>query len=157
MKKIFALLLIAALSITVFAACSENTDTPDTPDPTTVAAIVDETTVAPVVDDDPADIGNAPASLEELAAQANAAMAEVNANSNGMFTAEVKADGKKLVYIYTYAMDLPTEALQPALDAAADAYGSGIGGYKDMGYDIDAIVIEFVNQSGEVLASKEFK
>jgi cytoskeletal protein RodZ len=155
-KKFFALLLAAALVVAVVAltACSAKEETPDEP-ATTVAAVEETPTEAP------ANITDAPnvpaANLADLVAEQNAAMEAVNAASGGTCTIEVKADGDKLVYAYTYAMELPAEALQASLDAAAQAYGGQIGAFKDAGYGISAIVIQFLDQSGKELASKEFK
>ena len=154
-KKIFSLLLVAALAIAVVAltACSAKEE--GQTDPTTVAVVEDNPAV--IAEDNPATPGTPAASLAELVAEQNAAMAEANAASGGMYNIEVKADGDKLVYSYTYAMELPANALQASLDAAGEAYGGQIGAFKTAGYNISAVVIQFLDQSGKVIASKEFK
>ncbi len=157
-KKILALLLIAALAVSALAltACSAKEEEP-TEAVTTVAAVEEtptELAEAPVATDAPA----APASnLEELVAQQNAALEAANAAAGGQYKIEVKADGDKLVYSYTYAMELPAQALQASLDAAGQSYGGQISTLKGTGYDISAIVIQFLDQNGKELASKEFK
>ena len=142
MKKIFALLLTAALAVTLFAACTPKEPaekTPEVTNPTTVAEEVPQgTQVTP-----------AGMSLEAL-------VTEANANSAGMYTA--KLDGKKLIYVFTDVSGMMTAAtVQPALDAMEGAYGSFVSSWKDAGYDIDALVLQYVDQSGKVLGEKEFK
>ncbi|MDR2524807.1 MAG: DUF4854 domain-containing protein [Oscillospiraceae bacterium] len=155
-KRISALLLVLALAVgaVAFTACSSKD-----PDPTTTKATTTEvTTTAPEKADAPnGDNNNAPATLEALVAEQNKALEAANAASAGQYSIKVKADGSKLIYSYTYAMDLPQEALQAALDAAGQTYGGQIGAFKNAGYDISAVVLEFLNSSGEVVASKEFK
>ncbi|MCL2106711.1 MAG: DUF4854 domain-containing protein [Oscillospiraceae bacterium] len=150
-KRIFALLLVAALAVAAVAltACSAKEDGPAE---TTDAVVENNNTEAPANNTPNAPAGN----LAELAAEANISAEAANAASGGAFNIEVKADGDKLIYAYTYAVELPAEALQASLDAAGESFGGQIEGFRAAGYDISAIVIQFLDQNGKELASKEF-
>jgi len=154
MKKLLVLLLAAALAVTaafVLTACSAKEDAPE--EEVSAVTAVDDAIGSPP----PVNTPDMPAnSLAELVAQQNAAVEAANAAAAGQYKIEVKADGKKLVYAYTYAIELPAEALQASLDAAGASYGGQFASYKSAGYDIDAVVIQFLDQSGKVIASKEF-
>ena len=145
-KKLFALLLVAALAIGAVAltACTAKEETPE--DPTTAAVIEDNTTEAPAgIPETPVvPAGN----LEELVAQQNAA-------SGGAYTA--KLDGDKLIYSFVDPTGMMTaDMLQPQLDAMESTYGPLFTGWKDAGYNISALVLEYVDASGKTIASKEF-
>ena len=154
-KKLFALLLVAALAIAAVALTACSGKEKDPAEAPTTAAAEGSPTEASV---DATEAANTPAAtLSELAAQLNEGLEEANAASGGMCTIKVTADGDKLVYSYTYAMELPGDMLQTSLDAAGEAYGGQVGAFKESGYGISAIVIQFLDQSGKVIASKDFK
>jgi len=148
-KKLFALLLVAALAFAAVAltACSAKEEDP-TEAPTTEAVVDENPTEAPVDVDD--DIPDAPAgTLEELVAQQNEA-------SGGAYTA--KLDGDKLIYSFVDPTGMMTaDMLQPQLDAMESSYGPLFTGWKDAGYNISSLVLEYVDANGETIASKEFK
>ena len=158
MKRILAILLAFMLAAALFAGCGATSDDGGGDDEvTTTAAEIpggDETpTEAPTeaLNDPPS------VSLADWLAEVNAELAEANAASGGMFNIEVKMEGDKLVYVYTFGMDLPADALQPYKDAAGQAYGGLIGSYKGLGYGINAIEIRFLDGKGKVIDSAVFE
>ena len=146
-KKLFALLLVAALAIVAVAltACTAKEEDP-TEAPTTVAVVDENPTEAP---DDIAPPVTPAGNLEELVAQQNAV-------SGGAYTA--KLDGDKLIYSFVDPTGMMTaDMLQPQLDAMESSYGPLFTGWKDAGYNISSLVLEYVDASGKTIASKEFK
>jgi len=89
-------------------------------------------------------------------AELNKGFETSNAASAAMgYKIEAKAEGDKLVYIYTYD-NLQETLLESTLDAMGQGYNGLIGGYKTA-YGISAIEMRFVDGSGKVLGSREFK
>ena len=151
MKKLlaFALVLTFALS---FAACGAAGDTED---PTTDAITTDAVIPTEAPTQAPADdtITEAPAGAVMNLADL---VAEQNANSGGAYTVEL--DGKKLVYSFKDASGAMTADLaKTALSSIEQSYEGFVASWKTAGYDIDALVIQYVDQSGKVLASAEMK
>jgi|GEM_PF-2666930 len=163
-KKLLALILVAVLAISalVLAGCTAKTDDDDAVVTTTTTAapvendVITTTTAAPVEDnDDDAPALGANAKLADFVAEQNATFEQSNAATAAMgYKIEVKAEGDKLVYIYTYD-NLSAEMVETTLDTMGAGYNGVVGGYSAL-YGIKAIEMRFVDGAGKVLGSREF-
>lgn len=163
MKKILALLLCAAMCLTL-AACGEkpSTDDPGAAKPSTSATEPSSTpdmtsaeTEAPAAGDGTA----MEAFIESIQDQIDGIKDSLE--SSGM-KLDVLARGNSLVYSYQYTMDvgdtsLLKEPLEKAMEGFNSTFESILSALKLTVPDAESVIVEYLDQDGNLILSKEYK
>ncbi len=172
MKKIFVLSMALLLCVmSVFVGCSKE----ETEDKDTTAETTAETTADTTAEDTTAEDADTSADDETTADTSGEAKDSGSTEENAALVAYAKeqqkaldaapvegatiactARGNALVYSYTYEIEMNATAAQTALDALDSTYSSMLTLVQITVPTCESIIIEFLDQSGNVLASKTY-
>ncbi len=170
MKKFWVLLMCVVVCLGLMACNSEPDDTDRDDDASaaatqTMEAVSTATVSATVSTSTPEATSASGVTLEQFIALIQPqidAMAD-SVEANGM-TLEIIARDNSLVYSYQYIVDLgDLSVVGEALDAAMEQelFSSTFDGVleqlKSVVPDAESVIVEYLSQDGQLIASKEFK
>ncbi len=162
MKKFLAFLLCAAMCLTL-VACGEKPSAKD-PDATKPSTSATEPSSTPEVtsaetEAPAADGTEMEAFIESIQDQIDSVKDSLE--SSGM-KLEVLARGNSLVYSYQFTIDvgdtsLLKDGLEQGMESAASTFENVLSMLKLAVSDAESVIVEYLDQDGNVIASKEFK
>ena len=161
MKKILAILLCAAMCLT-FAACGEKPEDSGATKPSTSVTEPSSTPETTPAETEAPAVGDG----TEMEAFIESIQDSIDGVSDSLESSglklEVVARGNSLVYSYQYTVDVGDtsavkDALEQSMEGVASTFESILSALKLAVPDAESVIVEYLDQGGNLILSKEYK